>query len=215
MNDLRFAFRQLLKNPGFTAVAALTLALGIGINAGIFTILNAAAFRPLPVQGSERLIRVFQNFVGNGGPVHRNVYGDPNRVSYSEFREYRDNNRVFSGLLAYAPSVTATLGGDSPRPVSGALVSCNYFDVLKSRPSFGRGFMDSDCASPGESAVVVLSDALWRGAFDADPSLVGKAITLNRAPFIVVVIVRGPSRGTVSPYTALCLSVTKQAPWVG
>src|SRR5438132_9222542 len=107
MNDLKFAFRQLLKNPGFTAVAVLTLALGIGLNSGIFTILNAVALRPLPVQGSERLVSVFQDLSGNQGrPIHRNVYGDPNRASYSEYRQYRDNNHVFSGLLAYAPFVT-------------------------------------------------------------------------------------------------------------
>src|SRR5216117_3812411 len=110
MNDLRFAFRQLLKNPGFSAVAVLTLALGIGLNAGIFTILNAVALRPLRVQGSERLVCVFQDFSRNRGRVLRNVYDDANRASYSEYREYRDNNHVFSGLVAYAPSVPATLG---------------------------------------------------------------------------------------------------------
>jgi predicted permease len=209
-NDLKFAFRQLLKNPGFTTVAVLTLALGIGINSGIFAILNAVAFRALPVHGSERLISVFQSFAGNGGPIHRNVYGDPNRASYSEYREYRDNNLVFSGLLAYAPSATATLGGDSPRPVSGALVSCNYFEVLKVRPSIGRGFIDSDCASPGESAVVVLSDDLWRAAFNADLSLVGKAITLNRTPFIVVGIAPAGFQGTEAVPAAFWVPLTMQ-----
>jgi macrolide transport system ATP-binding/permease protein len=188
----------------------LTLALGIGINSGIFAILNAVAFRPLPVPGSEMLISVFQSFAGNGGSIHRNVYGDPNRASYSEYREYRENNHVFSGLLAYAPSVTATLGGNSPRPVFGALVSCNYFDVLKARPSFGRGFMDSDCASPGESAVVVLSDNLWRTAFDADPSLVGKPITLNRTPFIVVGIAPAGFQGTEAAPAAFWVPLTMQ-----
>jgi hypothetical protein len=167
--DLRYSFRQLFKNPGFTAVAVLTLALGIGINVGIFTILNAAAFRPLPVPGSEQLVSVFLSFAGSREPIHRNVYGDPNMASYSEYREYRDNNHVFDGLLAYAPSVRATLSGGSPHPVSGALVSYNYFDVLKVPPSLGSDFMDSDCATPGESAVVVLSDNLWRSEFRADP----------------------------------------------
>src|SRR5256885_1311516 len=101
MNDLKFAFRQLLKNPGFTAVAVLTLALGIGLNAGIFTILNAVALRPLRVQRSERLVCVFQDFSRNRGRVLRNVYDDANRASYSEYREYRDSNHVFSGLVAY------------------------------------------------------------------------------------------------------------------
>src|SRR2546423_10522603 len=167
MNILKFALRQLLKNPSFTAVAVLTLALGIGLNAGIFTILNAVALRPLRVQGSERLVCVFQDFSRNRGRVLRNVYDDASRASYSEYREYRDNNHVFSGLLAYAPSIMTTLGGENPQAVSGALVSCNYFDVLKARPSAGRGFLDSDCATPGETAVVVLSDDLWRNSFRA------------------------------------------------
>src|SRR3989441_8295654 len=107
LNDLRYALRQLLKNPGFTAVAVLTLALGIGLNAGIFTILNAVALRPLRVPGSERLVCVFQDFSRNRGSVPRNVYDDATRASYSEYREYRDNNHVFSGLVAYTPSVPA------------------------------------------------------------------------------------------------------------
>src|SRR5216117_2133336 len=174
MNDLRFAFRQLLKNPGFSAVAVLTLALGIGLNAGIFTILNAVALRPLRVQGSERLVCVFQDFSRNRGRVLRNVYDDATRASYSEYREYRDNNHVFSGLVAYTPSVTATLGGERPQQIAGTLASCNYFDVLKAIPSVGRGFIASDCANPGESAVVILSDQFWRSGFGADRSIIGK-----------------------------------------
>src|SRR5437764_14358930 len=154
MNDLKFAFRQLLKNPGFTAVAVLTLALGIGLNAGIFTILNAVALRPLRVQGAERLGCVFQDFSRNRGRVPRNVYDDASRASYSEYREYQDNNHVFSGLVAYAPSITATLGGERPQQIVGTLASANYFEVLKVRPSLGRGFLDSDCTTPGKSAVV-------------------------------------------------------------
>jgi len=95
MNDLKFAFRQLLKNPSFTAVAVLTLALGIGANTAIFTILNAVALRPLRVPGSERLVCVFQDFSRNRGRVPRNVYDDANRASYSEYRKYRDHDHVF------------------------------------------------------------------------------------------------------------------------
>jgi len=210
LNDLRYAFRQLLKNPGFTLVAVLTLALGIGINVGIFTILNAAAFRPLPVQGSEQLVSVFLSFAGSREPIHRNVYGDPNMASYSEYREYRDNNHVFDGLLAYAPFVRATLGGDSPHPVFGALVSCNYFDVLKARLSLGNDFRDSDCSAPGESAVVVLSDDLWRSEFHADLSIVGKAITLNRTPFIVVGVAPAGFQGTEAVPAGFWVPLTMQ-----
>ncbi len=214
MNDLKFALRQLLKNPGFTAVAVLTLALGIGLNAGIFTILNAVALRPLPVPGSERLVNVFQDFSRSPGSIHRNVYGDPNRVSYSEYHQYRDNNHVFSGLVAYAPSVTATLGGERPQQIIGTLASCNYFDVLKAIPSIGRGFMASDCANPGGSAVVVLSDEFWRGGFGADPSIIGKAITLNRAPFVVVGIAPSGFRGTEAQPAAFWAPLTMQRAFV-
>ena len=210
MNDLKFAFRQLLKNPGFTAVAVLALALGIGLNAGIFTILNAVALRPLRVQGSERLVCVFQDFSRNRGRVLRNVYDDPSRASYSEYREYRDNNHVFSGLIAYAPSVPATLGGERPQQIVGTLASGNYFEVLKVRPSLGRGFLDSDCTTPGESAVVVLSDEFWRSGFGADPSIIGKAITLNRTPFVVIGVAPAGFRGTEVVPTAFWAPLTMQ-----
>src|SRR5438876_12329331 len=131
MNDLKFAFRELLMHPGCSAVAVLTLALGIGLNAGIFTILNAVALRPLAVQGSERLVCVFQDFSRNRGRVLRNVYDDATRASYSEYREYRDNNHVFSGLVAYTPSVPATLGGERPQQIVGTLASGNYFEIGK------------------------------------------------------------------------------------
>src|SRR3989440_241811 len=210
MNDLKFALRQLLKNPGFTAVAVLTLALGIGLNAGIFTILNAVALRPLRVPGSERLVCVFQDFSRNRGRVLRNVYDDATRASYSEYREYRDNNHVFSGLVAYTPSVPATLGGERPQQIVGTLASGNYFEVLKVRPSLGRGFLDSDCTTPGESAVVVLSDEFWRSGFGADPAIIGKAITLNRTPFVVIGVAPAGFRGTEVVRAAFWAPLTMQ-----
>ncbi len=210
MNDLKFALRQLLKNPVFTAVAVLTLALGIGLNAGIFTILNAVALRPLRVQGSERLVCVFQDFSRNRGSVLRNVYDDATRASYSEYREYRDNNHVFSGLVAYTPSVPATLGGERPQQIVGTLASGNYFEVLKVRPSLGRGFLDSDCTTPGQGAVVVLSDEFWRSGFGADPAIIGKAITLNRTPFVVIGVAPAGFRGTEVVPTAFWAPLTMQ-----
>src|ERR1051326_4454390 len=103
--DVRYALRMLRKNPGFTAVAVLTLALGIGANTGIFTILNGAALRPLPLPGSQQLVSFYQSFRGR---VTRNVYGNPNLFSYSEYQAYRDRNHGFSGLVAYQPEVGAT-----------------------------------------------------------------------------------------------------------
>src|SRR5207249_198258 len=105
-------------------------------------------------------------------------------------------NKVFSGLLAYMHSVGATLGGVQPQQLLGTLTTCNYFEVLKARPQLGRGFVDADCAAPGKGAVVVLSDALWRGTFGADRSIIGRVVTLNRNPFVVVGIAAPDFRGT-------------------
>src|SRR5580700_3531977 len=99
--DVRYALRMLRKNPGFTVVAVLTLALGIGANTAIFSVLNGAALRPLPLPDSDRLASIYQSFRGR---VRRNVYGEPNLFSYSEYQDYRDHNHVFSGLVAYQPS---------------------------------------------------------------------------------------------------------------
>jgi macrolide transport system ATP-binding/permease protein len=186
LQDLRFGTRMLMNNPGFTAVAVLTLALGIGMNTGIFTILNGAAVRLLPVPHAEQLLAVSQSYRKLDGPIQRNVRENASFFSYSEYRAYRDRNRVFSGLLAYAPFVEVTLGGAHPQKLQGALASCNYFDVLEVPPVRGRGFTDAECSAPNASPVVVLSDTVWRGAFGADPSLVGKPIILNRTPVIVV-----------------------------
>ena len=152
IRDFRYALRMLARSPGFTAVAVIMIALGIGVNAGIFTILNAAAFRPLPVANSGQLVSIYQTFRGN---FSRNVYGAQSLFSYPEYREYRDQNKVFSGLLAYMHSVGATLGGVQPQQLLGTLTTCNYFEVLKARPQLGRGFVDADCAAPDQAAIAL------------------------------------------------------------
>src|SRR5437870_9832983 len=193
IRDFRYGLRMLARSPGFTAVAVIMIALGIGVNAGIFAILNAAAFRPLPVANSGQLVSIYQTFRGN---FSRNVYGAQSLFSYPEYREYRDQNKVFSGLLAYMHPVGATLGGVQPQQLSGTLTTCNYFAVLEARPQLGRGFVDADCAAPGKSAVVVLSDALWRGTFGTDRSIIGRVVNSNRNPFVVVGIAAPDFRRT-------------------
>jgi predicted permease len=181
--DLRYGARALAKNPGFTAVAVLAIALGIGVNTGIFSVLNGVALRLLPIPRAEQIVSVDQIFQGK---LSRNIHGEPGLSSYSEYKNYRDHNHVFMGLLAYEPFLQATLGGESPKQLMGAAVSCNYFDVLGERPGLGRVFVDTDCSAPGASAVVVLSDDLWRSRFGADPLIVGKSVSLNRAKFVVI-----------------------------
>ncbi|HYL86183.1 MAG TPA: ABC transporter permease [Candidatus Angelobacter sp.] len=181
--DLRYGARALGKNPGFTAAAVLAIALGIGVNTCIFSVLNGVALKLLPVPKAAELVSINQILRGK---VYRNVHGEPGLFSYPEYRNYRENNHVFSGLLAYAPFLEATLGGESPKKLMGAETSCNFFEVLGERPALGRTFVDEDCRAPGASAVVVLSDDLWRKQFGGDPAVIGKTVSLNRARFTVI-----------------------------
>jgi putative ABC transport system permease protein len=106
-------------------------------------------------------------------------------LSYPEYEAVRDQSRAFEGVLAFSPFNPATLGGAEPRQVLTTLASCSYFDVLEIRPALGRTFTAGDCAANAAPAVV-LSDRLWRSAFSADPAVVGRSVTLNRAPFLVI-----------------------------
>jgi len=193
IQDLRYGSRTLRQNPGFTAVALLAIALGVGINVGIFSVLNGAALRLLPIPRAEQIVSVNEIFHGK---FTRHEHDGSDMFSYSEYLNYRNHNHVFSGLLAYEPFVGATLGGGKMQELSGAATSCNYFNVLNEHPVLGRGFVDSDCAAPGSSAVVVISDDLWRAAFAADVSLVGKTIILNRTEYTVIGVAPPGFRGT-------------------
>jgi predicted permease len=182
--DVRYGYRSLRRNPGFTTAAILTIALGIGVNVTIFTIVNGIVFRTLRVPGEERIVSISQLF--DGRAINRRIRLERSWFSYPEYEAYRDGNHTLSGLLAYAPFVTATLGGEQPRLLTGALTSCNYFDVLEVPLALGRGFAPSDCAGPGTNAVAVLSDEVWRTVFGADPTLVGRFVTFNRSAFRVI-----------------------------
>ena len=182
-NDLHFAARTLRKNPGFTAVAVFTIALGIGLNTGIFTVLNAVALRPLSVPGATQIVNVYQF---SRGLHNQQVHESASYFSWLEYKTYRDSNHVFSGLVAYEPFVRLTLGGERPRQVFGQLASCNYFDVLNQPPVLGRTFAASDCAVDGGGAVVVLGSELWRNNFGGDPAIIGRTVMLNRQPFTVI-----------------------------
>lgn len=203
--DFRYGLRMLRKSPGFTVIAVLTLALGIGANTAIFTILDSAALRMLPVPHADQLVSVGQHI---RGPVRRDVWDDDSFVSYSEYQLYAKQNQVFSGLLASSPVNEYTLVTNKPQPITGTLASCNYFDVLEIRPERGRFFVDSDCAAPGESAVVVLSDAAWCSTFGGDPAIIGKTITLNRTSFRVIGIAPPEFDGTVPVASAFWAPVT-------
>lgn len=209
-SDLRFGARMLRRNPGVTLVVVLTLALGIGMNTGIFTILNSAGMRLLPVPHAKDLTVVAQNFDKSLGPVSRNVHQNASFFSYSEYLQYREHNQVFSGLLAESPFVLASLSGDHPQELMGTLASCNYFQVLEVTPHLGHAFSDSDCRAEGSNAVVVLGNNLWRTTFNADPDIVGKTVRLNRVSFVVAGVAPAEFQGTEPVQSQFWAPVTMQ-----
>jgi macrolide transport system ATP-binding/permease protein len=207
LQDARFGLRTLWRSPGLAIAAVLAIALGIGVNVGVFSVLNGIALRLLPIPHAEQIVSVNQIFHGR---FTRNTHNGGNRFSYAEYLDYRDHNQVFTGLVAYDDSIHATLAGGTARQVLGTAASCNYFDVLREHPAQGRGFVDSDCAVRGENAVVVVSNDFWRGSFAADPSFVGKRITLNRNVYTVVGIAPPGFTGTEPIASAFWVPITMQ-----
>jgi predicted permease len=205
--DARYALRQIQRTPGFALLTVLTIALVIGMNAGIFSILNALAFQPIAVRSGERLLSVYPTFQGRG----RDVSGSINMFSYSEYKVYRDENHVFSGLAGYVPFISAAVGGEHSSDATGTLATCNYFDVLNQRPTLGRVFVDSDCAVAGGNAVVVLSNDFWRGQRGADSEIVGKTISLNHTNFTVIGVAAPSFAGTEVASSVFWAPITMQA----
>ncbi len=179
IQDLLFALRQMGRRPGFTAVVVLTMALGIGANAAIFSVLDAILLRPLPYSQPERLIKVWSRFTGIGLP------NDQNWVSAPEFRDLQQLNRSFSNLAAIGyGSVNLGVKG-SPQRVVGAVVSPSLFGMLGAQPLVGRTFLAEE-AQPGRDHEVVLSYGLWRRVFGGNPNVVGSTMDIDGVPTSVV-----------------------------
>jgi macrolide transport system ATP-binding/permease protein len=192
LQDLRFGLRMLRKSPGFTGVAVLTLALGIGVNTSIFSLVYSLALRPLPVKDPGSIASVYEEFRGH---YSRGVYGSPSLLSYPEYVNYRDGNHVFSGVAAYADD-SLSLGGETAQTIAGLLASCNYFGVFGGDMERGRSFSPEDCRTPGEGSVAVISDGFWKSHFGSDSAVLGKTLTLNRQVFTVVGVTASNFGGT-------------------
>jgi predicted permease len=187
LQDLRYGFRMLWKSPGFTGIAVLTLALGIGINSAIFSGVSAFILRPMPVERASELVRPFE--------VSRSD-GEYNDFSYPDYQDYRDQTDVFEGLLAHTLVQAALSEKDQNDIIYGELVSGNYFDVLRVKPHLGRGFLPDEDKTPGSHPVVVLGYNLWQRRFSSDPNLVGKVVTLNGLQYTVVGVTPESFKGT-------------------
>ncbi|MBS1805159.1 MAG: ABC transporter permease [Acidobacteria bacterium] len=179
LQDLRFAIRQMAKRPGFTAIILLTMALGIGANAAIFSVLDAVLLRPLPYDQPEGLIKVWTRFTGIGAP------NDQNWVSAPEFRDFQQLNHSFTDLAAISGgSFNLGIKG-SPQRVVGAGVTPNLFSLLGVQPQYGRSFLQEE-AQPGRDHEVILSHAIWRRVFASNPNIVGSTIRIDGTPYSVV-----------------------------
>jgi len=177
LQDTRFAFRMLRKNPGFTAVAVLTLALGIGANTAIFSVVYAVLLKPLPYTESGQLFNVFEvrpqdGITGTGW-------------SYANFAELREQNRIFSEMAGSQKHQLTLTGRGEPSVVNTSVVTPELFSLFGEKPLAGRMFLSED-GKPGAPPVVILSENLWRGPFGADPNMIGSSINLDKRSFTVI-----------------------------
>jgi len=188
LQDLRIGVRTLRKNPGFTLVVAVTLALGIGANTAIFGLVNTLLLRPLPVvKAPSELVLLVR---GDGqGPT----------LSYPDFKVLSERNEVLTDLALYTQAPISFGNNVRSEVVLGAMVSGNYFDVLGIKPTLGRAFLPDEDRTPGTHPVVVLSNSFWQTRFNSDRTLVGRTIVLNSQQFTVVGIAPAGFDGETPP----------------
>jgi predicted permease len=201
LDDFRFAVRTLRTNARFAAAVMSVLALGIGANSAIFSLVDAALFRGLPVERPEELVRVFATQRDNR---------ELSETSYPGYLDYRDNAPAFSSLAAFGTDVAVHLASDArlPERVTGTVVSGNFFSVLGTRAAAGRLISPSDDARAAAS-VAVLSHAFWQRRFDGDPAVVGATVRINGSPFVIVgVTPRGFVGATFDASTDLWLPLS-------
>jgi putative ABC transport system permease protein len=179
IQDLRYGVRMLVKNPGFTLIAIITLAFGIGANTAIFSIVNAVLLRPLPFRTPDQLVRVWGN--------NPRQSSQPLTASLPDYLDWRDRNRVFEQIAAFSfvGGSGNLVGGDEPERVSGLRVSASLFPLLGAGASLGRTFLPEDERAAAEP-VIVLSHRLWTTRFGSNPEIIGQPVTLSERSFTVV-----------------------------
>jgi putative ABC transport system permease protein len=173
---MRYALRTLLRSPGFAAAAVLTLGLGIGANTAIFSAVDAALLRPLPLAHADRLVQIWETH-----PMFPHL-----GVAFPDYLDWRAQAKSFEEMAAWGNQSFQITGVGEPEQVDGSIVSDNFLSTIGLKPALGRGFVD------GETQAVLLGDALWRRKFNGDPAIVGRSIRMNDASFLVVGILPGP-----------------------
>jgi len=197
LQDTRYALRTLRKNPGFTAVAVLTLALGIGANTAIFSVVYAVLLKPLPFTNPDQLVTAFQ--------ANKQQGVAETGCSYLNFEEWRAQNHVFSEMAGNLAHQLTLTGRVEPTVVNTSVVTPEFFALLDVKPLAGRIFSSQD-GNQGAQPVVLVSEELWRGRFGADPKIIGTSINLDQRPFTVIGIIPGTFH---TPFFT-----TKQEVWI-
>ena len=186
LNDVRYGLRMLLKNPGFTAVVLITLALGIGANTAIFSVVNAVLLQPLPFKDQDRLVMVwernYKRHTGSHGP-------DRNSVGPANYIRWKERQQVFDQMSAIATFPENLTGDDGePERVPSAYVSANLLSTLGVRPVIGRIFVPEDDEKDKDTAIVI-SEAFWKRRYGSDPQVLGKKVILDGRPKTIVGVV--------------------------
>ena len=184
LKDLSYGLRGLLKHPGFTLVAVITLALGIGANSAIFTVVNGVLLRPLPFAAPDQLVFIWQTH-----PFGKRIGIEQIPVSNADFLDWQEQSNLFEGM-SMIDSWGGNLTGDAPEHVEGSKVSVNIFSLLRVQPMLGRDFTPEQ-AKPGNERVVILSHSLWQRRFGSDPTVVGRPVQIDGQPFTVQAVM-GP-----------------------
>jgi predicted permease len=193
VEDLRYALRAFKKNRGFAAVAVLSLALGIGANTTIFSMLDAILLRPLSVWEPDRLVAVYTTDSRIPGNLQN---------SYLNYKDYRDRNQVFSSLLLHSPTLINMTGLGEPRTVMAHIVSGNYFATLGVKPYLGRWFLPEEDVTPGAIAVAVISHGMWMRLYGGDPQITSRIIRLENRDFNIVGVAPPEFQGLSTQYAA-------------
>ncbi len=200
LNDLHFAFRKILKSPGFTAIAVLTLAIGIGANTAIFSLINALLLKPLPYPDSDRIVSLFQKPNARLAPFSGGI-----------FMDFEDQVTQFENFAYQASSSLNFTGIEEPARLNGIEVSANYLKTLGVKPALGSDFSE-ECELPGGDArVVILSDSTWRSLFAADPDIVNRQVTLDYQSYTVIGVL--PPKALISDVAYLAPGAIRANEW--
>ncbi|HEX6728795.1 MAG TPA: ABC transporter permease [Pyrinomonadaceae bacterium] len=198
LQDVRYGVRMLMKNPGVSLIAILTLALGIGANATIFSVVNSVLLRPLPYREPDRLVALWENV-----PTHGRW-----RVAPANFFDWKKQSTSFDGISAYGGSALTLTGDGEPEQLQGTRVSAGYFEVVGIAPILGRAFVSEEY-EVGKGQVVILGHSVWHRRYGSDPNIINRSINLDGAPYTVVGVM-GPGLYPMRPTTTGQISFTPE-----